>query len=113
VDIQDTGGYLHVNDGDGSIVVDAGYLRSAAEVYLYLDVIHELVHIRQLKEGRELFDGRYSYVDRPTELEAYRETVIEARRIGLTDGEIAGYLMVEWVAEDDFRRFLSSLGIRR
>lgn len=113
VDIQDTGAYLHVDDENGIIVVDANYLKRAKEVYLYLDVVHELVHIKQLNDGRDLFDSRFSYVDRPTELEAYRETVSEARRIGLAEQEIVEYLQVEWVVEDDFRRLLSSLGIKR
>ncbi len=112
VDVQDTGAYLHVDDDAGTIVVDRAYLRSAAEVYLYLDVIHELVHIRQLNQGLDLFDHNYSYVERPTELEAYRVGVKEARRIGLSDEEIAAYLKVEWLSEHDFGRFLEILGIR-
>jgi len=112
VSVQDTGGYLHIDDEQGHIVVDRRYLKEADEDYLYLDVIHELIHIRQLREGRDLFDRRFDYVDRPTELEAYRKTVVEARRIGLAEPEIVEYLRVDWVAEDDFRRFLSSLGVQ-
>jgi hypothetical protein len=113
VEIQDTGGYLHIDDELGRIVVDKTYLKEADIDYLYLDAIHELIHIRQLREGLDLFDRRYSYVDRPTELEAYRETVREARRIGLAEDAIVEYLRVEWVAEDDFGRFLMSLGVQR
>ena len=111
VDVQVTGSYLYIDDNTGRIVVDRDYLRGASLVHLYLDVVHELVHIRQLDDGLDLFDDRYSYVDRPTELEAYREAVEEARKIGLTEREIADYLRVEWIGEDDFRRFLSVLGI--
>lgn len=111
--VRDTGAYLHVDEKRGNIVVDRRYLKTAEEAYLYLDVIHELVHIRQLSEGLDLFNASFSYTDRPTELEAYRVTVDEARRIGLTEWQIEDYLKVEWVDKDDFRRFLSSLGIRR
>lgn len=105
-------GYLYVDDERGMIVVSSTYLRSGEKRYLYLDVIHELVHIRQLREGKELFDKRYVYVRRPTEIEAYRTTVKEARRIGMSDEEIAEYLRVEWVTELEFREFLGTLGIQ-
>jgi hypothetical protein len=110
-DVRETGGYLYIDDEKGCVVVDRTYLREGAECDLYLDVVHELVHIRQLMEGQELFDGRYAYVDRPTEVEAYRTTVKEARRIGLDERQIADYLWVEWVSEHDFKRFLKTLGV--
>jgi hypothetical protein len=50
-------------------------------------------------------------VDRPTEIEAYRVAVDEARRIGLTEAEVVDYLKVEWVSEEDFHRFLVTLGV--
>ena len=72
MDVQARPGYLRVDDETGNIVVSGEYLRTGDERYLYLDVVHELVHVRQFIEGKELFDRRYSYVDRPTEIEAYR-----------------------------------------
>jgi hypothetical protein len=63
-------GYLAVDDENGYILVSKPYLKTADERYIYLDVIHELVHVRQFLEGKNLFDERYSYVDRPTEVEA-------------------------------------------
>jgi hypothetical protein len=112
VDVEEGRGYLHINDVRGSVVVNAKYLRDGPERYIYLDVVHELVHIRQLREGRELFDRTYKYVDRPTEVEAYHVTVNEARRLGLTDAEIAEYLRVEWVTDEEFKRFLEALNVR-
>ena len=111
VDIRETGGYLHIDDERGCVVVDRSYLRKGEECDIYLDVVHELVHVKQLMKGLELFDGRYAYVDRPTEIEAYAATVKEARRIGLEERQIAGYLRVEWVSEHDFKRFLKTLGV--
>ena len=112
VEVIESRGYLRINDGKGSIMVNLKYLKEGQEVHLYLDVIHELVHIRQLREGKELWDKNYAYVDRPTEIEAYRVAVDEARRIGFTEAEVVDYLKVEWVSEEDFRRFLTTLGVQ-
>ena len=104
-------GYLHVDNDTGDIIISSPYLKTADERDFYLDLIHELVHVRQFKEGRDLFDKKYSYVDRPTEIEAYAVTVAEARRIGMTDQEIADYLRVEWVDGDEFKRLLRAVGV--
>lgn len=113
LEVVDGEGYMHINAAKGSIVVNESYLKRGDQKYLYLDAIHELVHIRQHMEGKELWDRRYKYVDRPTELEAYRITVAEARRIGLVDEQLVDYLKVEWVNEEDFAKLLVSLGVNR
>jgi hypothetical protein len=105
-------GYMYVNDGDRSLVVSLAYLRTADTRYLYLDIIHELVHLKQLLEGRELFDESYSYVDRPTEIEAYKCAVEEGRKIGMDDDAIAEYLYVEWVTRQEHARLLRTLGVQ-
>jgi hypothetical protein len=86
-------------------------LSSGDKVDIYLDVIHELCHIKQFMEGKELFDNRYDYVDRPTEVEAYRYTVQEARRLGLTEERICRYLRTEWMSEDDFKRLAKAVNV--
>jgi hypothetical protein len=103
--------YMHVDDKDGSLVVGLKYLRNADERYLYLDIIHELVHVKQHLDGKELFDEEYSYADRPTEIEAYQYTIEEGRRIGMTEEEIAEYLYVEWMTRREFARMLETLGV--
>jgi GNAT superfamily N-acetyltransferase len=113
VEITGKGGYMKIDDQRGSIVVNEKYLREGNEVDIYLDVVHELVHIRQHREGKELWDRRYEYVDRPTEIEAYRVAVKEARRLGMDEGQVAQYLKVEWISEDAFRRFLGNLGVKK
>jgi len=105
-------GYLHVDNERGWIYISQPYLRSADERYLYLDLIHELVHVKQFRQGLELYDWEYSYFERPTEVEAYKVTVDEARRIGMNDQEIADYLKVEWVEEDEIRSFLRRMKIK-
>ncbi len=103
--------YMYVNDEDGSLVVGSDYLRTADARYLYLDVIHELVHVKQYLDGKELFDENFSYVDRPTEVEAYQCSVEEGRRIGMTDEAIAEYLYVEWITRKEHARLLGTLGV--
>ncbi|MDA4131581.1 MAG: hypothetical protein OK454_00450 [Thaumarchaeota archaeon] len=112
VDIQARPGYLRVDDETGNIVISGEYLRTGDERYLYLDVVHELVHVRQFIEGKELFDRRYSYVDRPTEIEAYQACVAEGRKIGMENDEVLEYLRVEWITEEEFGRLLASVGVK-
>lgn len=111
VDIQETRGYMHIDDEKGCIVVSLKYLKEGPETYLHLDAVHELVHIRQFMDGRELFDRSYKYVERPTEVEAYTTTVREGRRIGLDDDELTDYLRVEWVTDSEFLQLLGTLGV--
>ncbi len=111
VRLIDSDGYLRVDNDTGDIIISRPYLATADRRQFYLDLVHELVHVRQHQEGRELYDRSYAYVDRPTEVEAYQVTVREARRIGMKDGQIAEYLKVEWVGEEDFRRMLRTLDV--
>lgn len=104
--------YMYIDDEEGDVVAGLEYLRSGDERILYLDVLHELTHIRQWHEGKELWDRRYSYVDRPTEIEAYEVAVAEARRLGMSDREIADYLRVEWTSRAEHERLCQRLGVR-
>lgn len=111
IEFMGFGGYMGVDDATGNLMVNPRYLSSGDRVDIYLDVIHELCHVKQFMEGRELFDNRYDYVDRPTEVEAYRYTVQEARRIGLSDERICEYLKTEWMSEDDFKRLAKAVNV--
>jgi hypothetical protein len=113
VEVVKRQGYMKINDHEGSIEVSASYLKQGNEVDVYLDVIHELVHIRQHREGKELWDRRYEYVDRPTEIEAYKVAVKEARKLGMSEDEVAQYLRVEWIPEKTFERFLRNVGVKK
>ena len=112
VEVTNGRGYMRINDVRGSIVISAKYLREGKEVDVYLDVVHELVHIRQHHEGKELWDPDYKYTDRPTEIEAYKVAVREARRLGLSEEQLVEYLKVEWIPEDEFRSFLENVGVK-
>jgi hypothetical protein len=102
---------MFVDNNDGSITIGLNHLRNASDTFLYLDIVHELFHVRQQTEGRNLYDRSKSYVDRETEIEAYRLTVREARRIGLDDEAIACYLRVSWITAEEHGRLLRTLGV--
>lgn len=112
VDVVAEDAYMYIDDDPGNVCAGLTYLRTGDERVLYLDILHELTHIRQWHEGRELWDRRFSYVDRPTEVEAYEVAVREARRLGMTDGEIADYLRVEWTSREDHEHLCKRLGVR-
>lgn len=104
--------YAYIDDEHGHVVLGLSYLKTGEERTLYLDILHELVHIRQWHEGKELWDRRYNYVDRPTEVEAYKVAVDAARKLGMTDREIADYLRVEWIGREEHERLCRRLGVR-
>ena len=112
IDVVPEDMYMYIDDKAGNVVAGLGYLREGHEKILYLDVLHELTHVRQWHDGKELWDRRYNYVDRPTEIEAYEVAVEEARRLGMTDREIADYLRVEWTSREEHERLCKHLGVR-
>jgi hypothetical protein len=104
--------YMYINDSDGHIVAGLEYLKTGEPWVVYLDVIHELTHIGQWRAGRPLWDRRYAYVDRPTEVEAYKVAVDRAKELGIPEREICDYLRVEWVSRKEHERLCRRLGLR-
>ena len=102
---------IFVDNDDGTITIGLRYLRNASPETLYLDIIHELCHVRQHRQGRNLYDRSRPYVDRDTEIEAYEITVAEARRLGLGDRAIASYLCVSWITPEEHRRLAARMGV--
>ncbi len=111
VELNSRKGYMGVSETTGNLIVSTSYLRTGDELSIYLDVIHELVHVRQFKEGKDLFDPNYQYVDRPTEVEAYAHSAKEAKRLGMTDDKIMDYLRMDWVTEEEVQRLAKSIGV--
>jgi hypothetical protein len=103
--------YMGVSNVDGHILMSARYLKDGDIVDIYLDIIHELVHVRQFMEGKELFDDNFSYTERPTEIEAYRHTVEEARNIGLSEERICEHLRTEWMTDDEFKQLAKAVNV--
>jgi hypothetical protein len=104
-------GYMGVDDSDGHLLVNDRYLNRGDKTDIYLDVVHELCHVKQWMDGRELFDPSYDYVDRPTEIEAYRYTVQEAKRAGLSNLRILEYLKTEWMSTEDLKRLVKNMNV--
>jgi len=105
-------GYMGVNGSNGHLIVNPKYLNNGDRLEVYLDVVHELVHVRQFTEGRELFDSDYSYVERPTEVEAYRFAIEEARRLGQSDEWICAYLKTPWMSTEDIKELAITLNVK-
>jgi len=105
-------GFEMITSPDEEIVVSRQYLQKGAGLDLYLDLLHEFLHILQRKDGRELWPGlTVPYVDRPTEIEGYAFSVAEARRLGVPDSYLRKYLEVFWVTRAEYRRLLRHLDV--
>lgn len=105
-------GYMAVSDDDGHLLISVHHLRTADQAVVYLDIVHELHHVKQFMDGKQLFLDDFEYVDSPVEIEAYLGTVEEARRIGFTEKQIVDYLKVEWISDEQLKRLTESLGLK-
>ncbi len=101
VRIEPGDGFVWVDDEAPAIVLIEHYYRSGHPCDLYLDLLHELTHLRQLAEGYNLWDERLPYVDRPTEIEGYAVAIEEGSRLGLTEAEILHHLSNPWMTQAD------------
>jgi hypothetical protein len=104
-------GYMGTSDVDGHLLVSTHHLSDSEFRTVYLDVVHELCHVRQFRKGRPLFYPKLSYVDAPSEIEAYRLTVKEGQRLGMTTRELIDYLKVEWISPAEHRRLARHCGL--
>jgi hypothetical protein len=104
-------GYMGVSSEDGHLRVSAYYLNNGDVTDIYLDIIHELVHVKQFMDGRDLRDRNFGYIERPTEVEAYRYAVDEARRIGLNDHQILNYLRTERMSDEVLYRLAKVVNV--
>lgn len=100
-----------LSPGRDCIVVGREHLRTSPELVLYLDIYHELCHLLQRQDGANLWPPGLSYVERWTEVEAYRFVVNEARRLGVSDAFLREYLRVEWISEAEHRTLLAAVDV--
>ncbi len=100
-----------VTPGKDCIVVGAGHLRESPAMLLFLDIYHELCHVLQRQGGANLWEPGLSYVERWTEVEAYRFVVNEARSLGVDDGYLREYLKVEWISKKEHGQLLAAVGV--
>jgi len=112
--------YMAVSHKDAHLIVSSWQLENSDFRTLYLDFVHELYHVWQFMHEKEAFIRGYerlvrkpaAYFGNPIEVAAYRHTVAEAERIGMTDDEIAEYLKVPWSSPDRVKAFLEKTGQR-
>ena len=109
--IEESDHYMYVKNDDASIVIGFKHLKNSESKILYLDIVHELVHVMQQRQGLDLYNKSYAYVDRPTEIEAYEIAVMEAKNLGMNDKEILDYLLVEWITPEEHKRLASHVGL--
>ena len=100
-----------VAPGQDCIVVGQGHLRDSPEMILYLDIYHELCHILQRRAGANLWEPGLSYVERTTEVDAYRFVVNEAKELGVADDFLREYLEVEWISKKEHLQLLEAVGV--
>jgi hypothetical protein len=93
------------------IVVGMSHLRESPAVMLFMDIYHELCHVRQRQGGANLWPPGVSYVKRWTEVEAYRFVVEEARSLGVPNDFLRDYLKVEWISDEEHRELLHELNV--
>jgi len=105
-------GYMGINDKDGHILISAHHMRHSPRQTLYLDILHELYHIKQHMNGKKLFLDEFDYFDSPIEIEAYEFTIKEAKRIGMSDKQIVKYLEVPWADKKQLSKFVKRLGLK-
>jgi len=109
VRIKQGEGYCFVDVKAPSIVLFEEYYRQANPLDLYLDLAHELTHLRQLAEGKNLWDHSLHYVDRPTEIEGYAVAVEEGLRLGMTESQVLQHLSNPWLNNGEVARLRNNI----
>jgi hypothetical protein len=102
-------GYLWVDTRIPAIMLIEQYYREANAVDLYLDLAHELTHLRQFAEGRNIWDHSLHYVDRPTEIEGYAVAVEEGIRLGMDEDEVIRHLSNPWMSDAEVARLRANI----
>lgn len=109
VKIKKGEGYCYVDVKIPAIVVIEDYYCRANALDLYLDLAHELTHLKQLAEGRNIWDHSLHYVDRPTEIEGYAVAVEEGMRLGMTEEQVIQHLSNPWLNDDEIDRLRKNI----
>jgi len=101
--------YMRVTH-EGTLLINPHYLSCGDFAELYLDLIHELVHVKQALNGKNS-DPDTCYVERPLEIEAYQTCVNEARNLGWDDNKILAYLDSDLINEDELKQLARTLEV--
>lgn len=111
-------GFCWVDETTPCIVLTRPYYESGDALDLYLDLLHEATHLRQLLEGRDVWDESFPYHRRPTEIEGYAVAVAEGRRLGLDAKAIRAHVTNPWMTPAQVTELLAAIddfldGLRR
>jgi hypothetical protein len=109
VDIRQEEGFCFVDIELPAIALFESYYRDGSGLDLYLDLAHELAHLRQFYEGKDLWDRGLHYVDRPTEIEGYAIAVEEGVRLGMTEEEVMRHLSNPWLSPAEVARLRANV----
>jgi len=102
-------GYCYVDVKIPAIILSEDYYHAANPLDLYLDLVHELTHLRQLAEGQNLWEHSIPYVDRPTEIEGYAVAVEEGMRLGMDEDEVIRHLSNPWLSNAEVARLRENI----
>jgi hypothetical protein len=113
--------YMGIRDKDGNLGVGAYHLKHSDRRTLYLDIVHELFHVKQFLDDRKYFREEHQkfmldrslYYSSPIEVPAYFHTVKEAKRIGMSYKEIVDYLKIGPVPPKVFANFLRAMELEK
>jgi hypothetical protein len=100
-----------VSPATDCIVVGRSHLAESPALMLFMDIYHELRHVVQRRAGADLWPPGVRYVDRTTEIDAYRLVVDEARRLGISPEFLREYLKVEWISDAEHRELLDKMDL--
>ena len=102
-------GYCYVDVAVPAVTVNEYYYLNGNDLDLYLDLAHELTHLRQHSEGENIWDHGTPYIDRATEIEGYAVAVEEGLRLGMTEAEIIKHLSNPWMSEEEIARLRKNI----
>ena len=112
VEIAEGEGFCFVNVENPEkpvIILFESYYIQGNPLDLYLDLAHELTHLRQHAEGKDLWDHELHYVDRPTEIEGYAVAVEEGVRLGMTEEQVVRHLSNPWLSPMETARLRGNI----
>ena len=106
-----TQGYCWVDETVPCIILTQSYYETGSDFDLYLDLLHEATHIRQVLEGRDVWDQTCPYHKRPTEIEGYAVAVSECRRLGVSEKDIIAHLSNPWLTDAQVAELLAGIDV--
>ncbi len=102
-------GYAYVDVEAREIVLAKRYYATGSSLDLYLDLLHELTHLRQLAEGLDVWDESFPYPSRPTEVEAYAVAVEEGRRLGMDEAALIEHVTNPCLSESEVKELYANV----